>query len=278
MEYQLEELLPVTAGLAEKFTSKESSSVTYETAQMLMEAVIYCINECERDGGFALRSGKGLRAMEAYQIGYEKVVKKAKKAMAVYDRLTADFEDYGCSNYRDTLIIGMPEFFLRYDARFCPQDHILTLDYPAMNSNREDSGVRLIYEYLCHVEAEKRFLDCFDRRAVTDLMRNLEEKQEIYYMGNICSLVLLQSIGCFVTKKQLSNLILTRTDTEEIRRFFLDDTVEQMEDKLREMIGFMVKQAGLSGQQNYFQKEGKEFAVRIHNAIEYDVMDTLFLI
>lgn len=97
-------------------------------------------------------------------------------------------------------------------------------------------------------------------------------------MGNICSLVLFQSIGCFVTKKQLSNLILTRTDTEEIRRFFLDDTVEQMEDKLREMIGFMVKQAGLSGQQNYFQKEGKEFAVRIHNAIEYDVMDTLFLI
>lgn len=278
MEYQLEELLPVTAGLAEKFTSKESSSVTYETAQMLMETVIYCINEYERDGGFALQSGKGLSAIEAYKIGYEKVVKKAKKAKAVYDRLTADFEDYGCSNYRDTLIIGMPEFFLRYDARFCPQDHILTLDYPAMNSCREDSGVRLIYEYLCRVETEKRFLDCFDRRAVTDLMSNLEEKREIYYMGNICSLVLLQSIGCLVTKKQLSNLILTRTETEEIRRFFLDDTVEEMENKLREMIGFMVKQAELSGQEDYFQKEGKEFAVRIHNAIEYDVINTLFLI
>ena len=46
MEYQLEELLPITAWLADKYTSKESSSVTYDTAQMLMEAVIYCVKEC----------------------------------------------------------------------------------------------------------------------------------------------------------------------------------------------------------------------------------------
>ena len=47
MEYRLEELLPAAAGLTEKYTSKESSSITYETAQMLMEAVIYCIGLCE---------------------------------------------------------------------------------------------------------------------------------------------------------------------------------------------------------------------------------------
>lgn len=34
MEYRLEELLPAAAGLTEKYTSKESSSITYETAQM----------------------------------------------------------------------------------------------------------------------------------------------------------------------------------------------------------------------------------------------------
>ena len=289
MEYQLEELLSVTAGLTEKYTSKESSSVTYETAQMLMEAVIYCISEYERDTNFALRAAKGLSAMEAYQIGYEKVVKTAKKAKAVYDRLTVDFEDYGCSNYRDTLISGMPKFFLNYDARFCPQDHILTLDYPSMSSCREENGIRLIYEYLCYMETEKHFLDCFDSQAVTALVRDVEEKREIYYMDNICSLVLLQSIGCLITKKQLSDLLLTRTDTEEIRRYFIDDTVEQIEDKLGAMIDLisyrakhvhpkgMVNQAGFLGQQDYFQNQRKEFAVRIHNAIQYDVLDILFL-
>ena len=74
MEYRLEELLPAAAGLTEKYTSKESSSVTYETAQMLMEAVIYCIGLCEESYGGALRSKRGLRAEEAYSIGYEKVI------------------------------------------------------------------------------------------------------------------------------------------------------------------------------------------------------------
>lgn len=46
----------------------------------------------------------------------------------------------------------MPQFFLRYDARFCPQDHILTLDYPTMNRYGKKSGIRLIYEYLCGAE------------------------------------------------------------------------------------------------------------------------------
>ena len=45
MHNEMEELLPVVAKLAERYTSKESSSVSYKTAEQLMEAVVYCINE-----------------------------------------------------------------------------------------------------------------------------------------------------------------------------------------------------------------------------------------
>lgn len=278
MEYQLEELLSAAAGLTEKYTSKESSSVTYVTAQMLMEAVIYCIGLCEESYGGALRSKRGLRAEEAYNIGYEKVIEKAYEAKAVYDRLARDFEDYGCGNYRDTMVIGMPQFFLRYDARFCPQDHILTLDYPTMNRYGEKSGIRLLYEYLCDAEREQRFLKCFHSRIITDLIRHVEKKQDVDYMENICSLVLLQSLGCLISKKQLTDLIMTGTDTEEVRRYFAGDPAETIGDKLCEMIGFIVQRAGLESEKHYFQREGKEFAVRIHNAIKYDALDALFYV
>ena len=59
MEYQMEELLPLVTALTEKFTSKESSSVTYETAQMLMEAVLFCIQEYEEESGESLLAKKG---------------------------------------------------------------------------------------------------------------------------------------------------------------------------------------------------------------------------
>lgn len=49
VDYKTEELLPLVAKLAFKYTSGESSSVTYETANMLMEAVCYCIRENERE-------------------------------------------------------------------------------------------------------------------------------------------------------------------------------------------------------------------------------------
>ena len=38
-DYGMEELIPVVAELTEKFTSAESSSVSYERARHLMEAV-----------------------------------------------------------------------------------------------------------------------------------------------------------------------------------------------------------------------------------------------
>lgn len=43
--YEMEELLPLVAKLAAKYTSGESTSVTYEAAGQLMEAVCYCIRE-----------------------------------------------------------------------------------------------------------------------------------------------------------------------------------------------------------------------------------------
>ena len=47
MDYKIEQLLPLAAELADRYTSKESTSVTYETAGALMEAVLYCMKECE---------------------------------------------------------------------------------------------------------------------------------------------------------------------------------------------------------------------------------------
>lgn len=39
--YHMEELIPIVAMLADKYTSKESSSISYERANQLMEATIY---------------------------------------------------------------------------------------------------------------------------------------------------------------------------------------------------------------------------------------------
>ena len=98
MEYKMEELIPVIAVLAEKYTSKESSSVTYETARMLLEAVVYCIEEPGLPGSFVTAKRKRPEAPEAYARGYKRVLDKVYSSKEVFDRLTEAFEDYGCGN------------------------------------------------------------------------------------------------------------------------------------------------------------------------------------
>ena len=78
MDYTMEELLPVVGKLTEKYTSLSSTSVTYETAQQLMGAVLYCLREAEYE---AVKTGKNSVATASdmdlwrfYQQGYEAVL------------------------------------------------------------------------------------------------------------------------------------------------------------------------------------------------------------
>lgn len=86
MGYQLEELVPVVAQLVRKYTSGESTSVTYEKPV----------------------SAAGLPAEEAYRLGYEATVEKTKRARESYHALIARFCAYGSENYHDTVTRALP--------------------------------------------------------------------------------------------------------------------------------------------------------------------------
>ena len=54
-EKEMMEALPIVAELSRKYTSGESTSVTYETANRLMGAVLYCVNEYETGDTLPMR-------------------------------------------------------------------------------------------------------------------------------------------------------------------------------------------------------------------------------
>ena len=53
------ELVPIVGKLAEKYTGHEHTSISYEKAEQLMEAVLYCICETEKENTeFAVQGEK----------------------------------------------------------------------------------------------------------------------------------------------------------------------------------------------------------------------------
>ncbi len=175
-ENRMEELLPIVAKLSEKYTGGDSTSVTYETAQELMEAVLYCVREYEQNQtyGYELTSEFGIAAAECYRRGYELVVRKVKKMRLFYNKLVSRFCSYGCRNYEDVMTKGLPEFFRRYDPLFAPQKTILTLDYPTLLPVEGLSGIDAIEQYLNNISLEQRFLGAFDESCVCEVLSSCD--------------------------------------------------------------------------------------------------------
>ena len=81
MNYNMEELAPIVAKLAEKYTAGESTSVTYEKAEQLMGAVLYYIREVWQQKENSMVSVSGMGALKAYETGLILVEGKVRMAL-----------------------------------------------------------------------------------------------------------------------------------------------------------------------------------------------------
>lgn len=185
--YPMEELIPIVARLTTEYTGYEHSSVTYETAQMLMEGVLYCINECGSLDSHAL-SVQNFSAEEAYASGQKIVMEKVKELHKIYNNLIMDFDDYGCECLRDTITKGIPVFLQRYDVKYAPQETLLTLDYPILKDLSTLSGIDRVLEYMKCIVLEQQFLRRFDRAYIIDILESYHEDYEML-IENICDIV-----------------------------------------------------------------------------------------
>ncbi len=243
----MEELLPVVKRLTEKFTGKESTSVTYETAERLMGAVIYCINEYQKEGQASSGSSTEvwdqeakLSAMEAYERGYQAVINKVLVTKKLYEGIIDDFKWYGNRALYETVIKGMPVFFVHYDARFYPQDHILTLDYPILPMAVELCGVDAIYEYLTRIRIEQIFLSGFSQEMVVQTL--------LQYHPDYKSLFI--NLPSIVMKKVIEKMV----DAEE---YAANHSKAEVEEKMHHALELLVRERYADNRDilNYLQQD-----------------------
>lgn len=193
--YSIEELLPIVKELAEKYTSKESSSITYEAANHLMSAVLYCIAYAGYEEDFTIVEGGKLTARQAYENGFLKLKRLAEKAHQLYNEIMQDFDAYENRCLYDTMVKGLPEFFMRYDIKFKPDDYILTLDYPVLKDLSIYDGVERIYHYLECIKAEQNYLHGFLRDYVINLLTSYHKRYRDNF-DNLCEIVIAHEKNC----------------------------------------------------------------------------------
>ena len=169
MNFEPQELIPIVAELTDMYTKGESTSVTYEAAQHLMEAVLYCIHEAEALGGLVTEKPD---ARTLYEAGYQEVLSKLERTKEKYKALISNFSSYGNRNLNDTVLKAIPGFFKLYNPRFSPQDTIITMDYPTVVPIQDKSGIDAIEEYVDKIAAEQHFLSSFAPGYVEEVLKS----------------------------------------------------------------------------------------------------------
>lgn len=246
MDYELEELVPVVGKLAEKYTAYESTSITYEKAEQLMGAVLYCIHEWKEMSGDSLTVNEKIPAQRAYEIGAASVEEKTKQALNLYNRMMPEFCSYENQCLYDTFVKGIPEFFKWYDIQFDPQNTILTLDYPVLRDISKYTGIDRVYEFIYCIYLEQKFLKLFPRGYVTNVLsKNNKNWREL--IDNICETVLMDVAGHILAGKSLTEFELEEADVSYIQKLFLQTESEDIKKRLEAALGILIK--------NYYEND-----------------------
>lgn len=276
MDYKMEELVPIVGKLAEKYTAYESTSITYEKAEQLMGAVLYCIHELKEINGNTLTLDEKIPAQKAYEIGAACVKEKTEKALNLYNRIVPGFYHYENQCLYDTFVKGIPEFFKWYDMRFEPQNTIVTLDYSVLRDITEYTGIDKIFEYIKSVGLEQKFLQLFPAGYVTNILsksnRNWKESGD-----NICGMVFTYVIGRILTGKSLTEFELEEADYSYIQKLFMQDTLEDAKKRMEAALEMFIKNYYESDREllDYLSSAIGDIVVCLKNAADHKVLNRM---
>lgn len=276
MDYKMEELVPVVRKLAEKYTGHESTSITYEKAEQLMGATLYCIAKLQEKNACLPVLSEKIPAQKAYDIGAEYVKEKTKEALKLYNGMLSDFCHYDNQCLYDTFVKGIPEFFKWYDIRFEPQNTILTLDYPVLKDISAYTGIDKILAFIQCIALEQKFLKLFPE----DYIRNILSKSNRHWkesIENICETVLIYVTGHLLAGKNLSEFELEEAEYSYIRELFMQIPSEDIRKRLEMILKMFLKnQCGNERDlMNYLSYAIDDIVVRFKNAADHQVLDRL---
>lgn len=277
MKYEIEELVPIVAKLAEGYTSKESTSITYDRAQQLMGAVLYSIHEGERAEQLSLVQKDGWSSERMYAIGAKRVEEKTKEALNLYNEIMAHFSGYENKCLNDTVVKGLPEFFKWYDCKYEPQNTILTLDYPVLIDLSEHTGIDKIYDFVLCIQLEQKFLNKFSPEYVIEILYKYDKQYKLM-IENICEIVLMNVIYHIVAGKKISILSFAPEEYLKMQELIQMETLGGLCGKLQNAIKILIRDYYENDGQllEYLYKAVDNISVRIKSAADNGKLSCIF--
>jgi hypothetical protein len=162
-----EEVYAVLAERIARYTMGDSTSVPIETAQRLLESLLYCVDLQRRV--LATDSTEHMSLAQRRETGVLEAKRIAKRAKLLLRQLQHTPPPLTNTAYCDTLE-ALPAFFAGYDADFFAREIPCSFDYPLCQPVSETLyGAEYMADYLRRLLTETAFLRAFSAEALRSL-------------------------------------------------------------------------------------------------------------
>lgn len=277
----MEQFYQLLSKQIDRYTSKESSSIPYTKAIQLMDSILYCIEMAEYTPSkdITLLSSYTKNSLEdEFRLGLANVKKLVIETKELYDSVIEHFHSYGNVCYYDTIIKGIPAFFLYYNPEFDSKNILLTLDYPLLYEIQDKEGVLKIQEYLHCISLEQQFLSRFSKASIENLLSAYADDCSELII-NIPATILPNIIGSLLIGRSPNPLHLSENERECLCKIANHSSINQLKQLIKDALQqFIDKEYNMAPTlYSYLSKHIDRFVNEYKMLAEKGTLEHLFL-
>ncbi len=265
-----------------KYNGGDSSSIRKEAAKDISDSNNYTISiylKTFKNPDKALKEiqEKGLKI--AYQEGRKKIDRMLNIIRLMYIKVKQNKLNIENDTYNDTIIGRIQGFLKIYDLDFESQDIKITADYPLYNNliGKLD-GVEFIQEYLNSIYLENTFYKKFSEEKIKYLLYGYSHDYKELII-NIFEIVLLETIGCKLAKRDIKDLSISIDELDDIYGMLRDKEKIEIKQKIYEAYQEINNELLLDNEQlqEYIEKKLGSIVEMIINGVEKNILDKVFI-
>ena len=271
---RLWELLKMQAG---KYNGIDSTSITIEKAQDILESMLYTI-------GVAIENGAAkeeiLNGSLSLLLDRGRVILKGKqKSVKVEWKLLCRELPRIPNVYFLSTMENLGLFFDSYDIYFAAHHTSESIDYwPLCPIPETVKGISYIEEYIHRIQIENDYLNCFEREDVISLCEKyVPDYREALF--NLCEPVLTNAIGLSLIGKEVQGLHISAAQREDIYQMLIGRTEKEICDMIKESVLSACRQIGMTAENetDYLIGAATGLGARIREALKHRDLSGIFL-
>lgn len=271
---RLWELLKTQAG---KYNGIDSTSMTVEKAQDILESMLYTIGVVAENGAAKEEILNGSLSL-LLDRGREILKGKQKSVKVEWKLLCRELPRIPNVYYLSTMEnLGL--FFDSYDIYFAAHHTSESIDYwPLCPIPETIKGISYIEEYIRRIQIENDFLNSFEREDVISLCEKyVPDYREALF--NLCDPVLTNATGLSLIGEEVRGLNISAVKREDIYQMLIGRTENEICDMIKESVLSTCRQIGMvaENEMDYLVSASSGLGARIREALKHRDLSGIFL-